>query len=455
MPKERVNLCNKAHTLARENPSEFCVNASGQLYCILCHTTVNCDKQFRVTQHRRTQKHQVQVEANSKVKQTFLPVGKRDFAAKLVDAFLAADIPLHKLQNAKIRALFNDLQQPVPSEAACRAHVDTLARQQLQQIKSLLTGKNVFMVVDESEVAKNKYVNILVGDTAAPEKTYLVESSVVTTVNQVVIASKVDDMVRKLEVPRDKFILLLSDAASYMTACTVALKIMFPKLFHVTCTAHLLHNCAENVRANFKDVDELIARTKATTVKNKSHRSMFDEIGSPPEPVVTRWGSWLNAAFYYAENLQAVRDIVNGYEGDGKIIDNAKAAVNCASVAESLMKIKRDYEDLPKLIQKFESAKFSISEAHAELHNINLHEDSARIGGYLKKRLQKNADLDAIVNMERQDISPALYADLQRCQATSASVERSFSMLKKMLVKDRPFLSLNVEKYLSVYYNKF
>ena len=169
MPKERVNLCNKAHALARENPSEFCVNASGQLYCILCHTTVNCDKQFRVTQHRRTQKHQVQVEANSKVKQTFLPVGKRDFTPKLVNAFLAADIPLHKLQNAKIRALFNDLQQPVPSEAACRAHVDTLARQQLQQIKSLLTGKNVFMVVDESEVAKNKYVNILVGDSCAGE----------------------------------------------------------------------------------------------------------------------------------------------------------------------------------------------------------------------------------------------------------------------------------------------
>ena len=42
------------------------------------------------------------------------------------------------------------------------------------------------------------------------EKTYLVESSVVTTVNQTVIAGKVDDMVRKLEVPQGKFVLLLS-----------------------------------------------------------------------------------------------------------------------------------------------------------------------------------------------------------------------------------------------------
>ena len=84
-----------------------------------------------------------------------------------------------------------------------------------------------------------KYVNVLVGDTASPEKTYLVESSVVTTVNQTVIAGKIDDVVRKLEVPREKFVLLLSDGASYMTASTTALKVMFPNLFHVTCTAQL------------------------------------------------------------------------------------------------------------------------------------------------------------------------------------------------------------------------
>ena len=152
----------------------------------------------------------------------------------------------------------------------------------------------------------------------------------VTTVNQTVIAGKIDDVVRKLEVPREKFVLLLSDGASYMTASTTALKVMFPNLFHVTCTAHLLHNCAERVRANFKDVDEVIARVKAVTVKNKTRKSKFDEIGRPPEPVVTRWGSWLNAAFYFAENFPKVRDIVNGFEDDGKLVENAKTAVKQA-----------------------------------------------------------------------------------------------------------------------------
>ena len=34
-------------------------------------------------------------------------------------------------------------------------------------------------------------------------------------------------------------------------------KYVYPKLFHVTCIAHLLHNCA---RSHFEDVDQLIAK---------------------------------------------------------------------------------------------------------------------------------------------------------------------------------------------------
>ena len=43
----------------------------------------------------------------------------------------------------------------------------------------------------------------------------------------------------------------------------------------------------------------------------------------------------------------------------------------------------------------------------------------------------QNTDISEITYMERQDISPAVYNMLQNSQPTSASVERSFSMLKK------------------------
>ena len=51
----------------------------------------------------------------------------------------------------------------------------------------------------------------------------------------------------------------------------------------------------------------------------------------------------------------------------------------------------------------------------------------------------QNNDISEIINMERQDISPAMYHMLQNSQATSAFVERSSSMLKKLLAKDRNF----------------
>ena len=50
--------------------------------------------------------------------------------------------------------------------------------------------------------------------------------------------------------------------------------------------------------------------------------------------------------------------------------------------------------------------------------------------------------------MERQDISPAMHHMLQNSQPTSASVERSFSMLKKLLAKDKNFKVKNMRYYM-------
>ena len=80
--------------------------------------------------------------------------------------------------------------------------------------------------------------------------------SVVETVNQHIVTAKIDDCIKRLDTPRDRFVLLLSDVAKYMTASSAALKLLYPNLFHVTCIAHLLHNCAEKVRSHFQDVDK-------------------------------------------------------------------------------------------------------------------------------------------------------------------------------------------------------
>jgi len=52
--------------------------------------------------------------------------------------------------------------------------------------------------------------------------------------------------------------------------------------------------------------------------------------------------------------------------------------------------------------------------------------------------------------MTRPNISPELYAKLLNSQATSCTVERSFSILRKLLANDRYFSADNVWKYLAL-----
>ena len=73
--------------------------------------------------------------------------------------------------------------------------------------------------------------------------------------------------------------------------------------------------------------------------------------------------------------------------------------------------------------------------AYNDISNIDFKQDCVHIRKYISKRMAKNFDMRAIVKMERPDVAPAVYAQIQCCQPTSAAVEQSFSMLGKLLSK--------------------
>ena len=68
---------------------------------------------------------------------------------------------------------------------------------------------------------------------------------------------------------------LLSNAAKHMVASGAILKSFYPKLFHVTCVAHLLHNCVIKVKPHFEDVHQIVEKVKSTTVKNKPNSPLL------------------------------------------------------------------------------------------------------------------------------------------------------------------------------------
>ena len=86
-----------------------------------------------------------------------------------------------------------------------------------------------------------------------------------------------------------------------MSLAGKTLKELYLSLMHVTCVAHLLHNCAMRVRAHFKNIDEVIAMIKAATIINKLHKKDFNDAGlpSPPDTVITRWATSLRTVLYY------------------------------------------------------------------------------------------------------------------------------------------------------------
>ena len=306
--------------------------------------------------------------------------------------------------------------------------------------------------MDEAEIAKQKYISVLVGSLDAPNQTSLVDCHPLdssSNINNSIILHTVDDILRQLEIKRENFSLFLTDAAWYMSLAGKTLKESYPSLMHVTCVAHLLHNCAMRVHADLKNIDEIIA-----TIKIKDRKKDFHDacLPSAPDPVITRWATWLRAALYYSENLLAVHTIVNNWTSAGLFVSRAKDAINVENLVLDLVKINQ-YQTLAANVEFLEGSACTITEAYELLKNMQFNDDPCTIKKYIKKRLS-NSDLETIINCTNLTIDPTSYALLQKAQPTTAAVERSFSMLSKLLRKDRNFDVENVKKYMILHYNK-
>lgn len=90
---------------------------------------------------------------------------------------------------------------------------------------------------------------------------------------------------------------------------------MYPSLMHITCLAHSCHRACEYVRNQFKDVDRFIALMKSAFLKCNSRVQVFREVAPgiplPPAPVITRWGTWLDAVVYYSTHWTLILEVGN------------------------------------------------------------------------------------------------------------------------------------------------
>ena len=179
----------------------------------------------------------LETKSKSQSKQTFLQLDQVNFKEQVVSSFLAADIRLHKLNHPSLKSLFATMGKVLPSETAARACVVKLASQKEEQIQELLRDKKNFLIVDEAEIAEQKYISVLVGSLDAPNQTFLVDCHPLgssSNVNSSIILHTVDDILRQLEIKRENLLLFLTDAARYMSLAGKTVKELYPSLMHVT-----------------------------------------------------------------------------------------------------------------------------------------------------------------------------------------------------------------------------
>lgn len=194
--------------------------------------------------------------------------------------------------------------------------------------ESLKVSSSIWISVDETTDSRGRAVaNVLMGalQEQNAEKPFLVCCEFVSETKSGMIVRIVNDSVRWLDPQFDgnRVKLLLTDAAPYCVKAGKSLKELFPKMIHVTCLAHGLHRVAEKVRESFPLVNRLIASGKKIFVKAPLRRDAFKvncpDIPFPPEPVITRWGTWLEAAIYYADNFEVFDHVVQLFDPNDSI----------------------------------------------------------------------------------------------------------------------------------------
>ncbi|KAL4153127.1 hypothetical protein QTP88_000960 [Uroleucon formosanum] len=490
MPKAKPSDVSRLRSYVQQFGEEIFSTDGSVLFCKICEVRVAAEKKFTVTQHVSRDKHlralEIQKNRKSAVVQTlFNTIPKNNaFTTDLCTAMVSANIPLFKLKNENfLNFLSKYTGQHIPDESTIRKnYVGNTYNHTINSIRTYLENKKLWVSIDETTDVDGRYVaNVIIGtlEIGCPGKTFLFNCEVLEKANNSTIAKLFDKSMSLLwpeGIKHDNVLLFLSDAAPYMVKAGKNIKPFYSKMKHVTCLAHSLHRVAEEIRKQFPEIDAFISNVKKIFLKCPSRVLKFKEmapgIPMPPQPLLTRWGTWLSAAIYYCENYQLIKSVVMGFDKEDAVaIENAQKLLNDNNLELNLTFIKANYRNLAKYINTLETSGLSLADAIniiAQVQN-EIGTDNSSIGKSIKKKLEvvieKNSGfktmkhisniLEGKATSRNNTIPEELTADdmahLKFASMTSVDVERSFSRYKTTLADNRRrFLFENIKQHLII-----
>ncbi|KAL4125966.1 hypothetical protein QTP88_010198 [Uroleucon formosanum] len=383
MPKNKTSTSARLRTFVSEFRSDIFSTDGYILFCKICDVKVAADKKFTVEQHVSRQKHingidrkNLQTEKSKNQSLLTQPSRKCTFNYDLCQALLSANIPLNKLSNDCFRNFLEKYtNNNIPVESTLRkSYVAQCYEETINNIKKYCENQKLWISIDETTDVEGRYIaNVIIGtlEIGCPGKIFLLNTEALEKANYTSIAKLLDKALHLLwpqVIKYDNILLFLSDAAPYMVKAGKGIKIIYSKMEHVTCLAHGLHRVAEEVRKYFTKVDQLTSNVKKNFLKCPARIQFFREkapnISLPPQPVLTRWGTWLSAANYYCEHYETLKEIILGLNREDSIsIEKAQDLMEDCDLKSDLIYIYSNFGTLSNSITKLET--FGLSLQHS------------------------------------------------------------------------------------------
>ena len=122
----------------------------------------------------------------------------------------------------------------------------------------------------------------------------------------------------------------------------------------------------------------------------------------PAQPILIRWGTWLNAAPFYAEHFLDIKEVINSFNlSDSATIQKAQVTYSSKTVERDLAIIKTHFKILSLVIKKCQTCRMFLSEGFQILENVQSELNNTPIK-YVKVReklcnvLEKNQGYDLL-----------------------------------------------------------
>ena len=482
MPKVRPKDLSVKYSeyLKEEKFSAFSLNEKSidnkTLFCETCSKDIKCVKKYDLEQHILRVSH---IESQKNYRNINLT--QNDFNKELCRLCAETIIPFNKINDPLFKNFIEKFTQfKCPEESNLRKYVlPSIYSEKIEEIKNELKDDYIWLSVDETTDTMGRHVcNVLVGplNQNKPNKSYLLNTEFIPKTNNLTILLSIMTALSILwpeGIKYDKLLLFLTDAATYMKLTAEKLKEIFPKVIHLTCLCHGLNNVCDFISKKHPNVNKLISLGKAVFRKCDSRKELFGAsctgLPLPPNPIRTRWSTWLLAAEYYDKNYIKFKETVQSMNSvkSQNLKELHELLKNDSNIIEELRFIAKNFMNLTKIIKQLETENLLLSESIGKIGTIESElkciEENYEFPVFqeLERVLNKNTGFriikqisNIVSGLRSEQFTGNLVIDeimsFIRAPITTCANERSFSKYNLILTERRHMLSDLTIKYLLI-----